>query len=193
MPQMREENLDSLPMTLLQEKYKKEMAPRLAKELGITNPMATPRLVKIVINCGLGDALKDKKVLDSMSTQLGVITGQKPQITRSKRAISTFKLQAGNAIGLKVTLRGKRMYDFFTKLVGIALPRVRDFRGVSGSGFDGQGNYTLGISEQTIFPELPYTLVDKVRGFEVTFVTSTKIDEQAKKLLEMLGMPFEKT
>ena len=193
MPQMREENLDSLPMTLLQEKYKKEMAPRLAKELGITNPMATPRLVKIVINCGLGDALKDKKVLDSMSTQLGVITGQKPQITRAKRAISTFKLQAGNAIGLKVTLRGKRMYDFFTKLVGIALPRVRDFRGVSGSGFDGQGNYTLGISEQTIFPELPYTLVDKVRGFEVTFVTSTKIDEQAKKLLEMLGMPFEKT
>ena len=193
MPQMREENLDSLPMTLLQEKYKKEMAPRLAKELGITNPMATPRFVKIVINCGLGDALKDKKVLDSMSTQLGVITGQKPQITRAKRAISTFKLQAGNAIGLKVTLRGKRMYDFFTKLVGIALPRVRDFRGVSGSGFDGQGNYTLGISEQTIFPELPYTLVDKVRGFEVTFVTSTKIDEQAKKLLEMLGMPFEKT
>jgi len=193
MPQMREENLDSLPMTLLQEKYKKEMAPRLAKELGITNPMATPRLVKIVINCGLGDALKDKKILDSMSTQLGVITGQKPQVTRAKRAISTFKLQAGNAIGLKVTLRGKRMYDFFTKLVGIALPRVRDFRGVSGSGFDGQGNYTLGISEQTIFPELPYTLVDKVRGFEVTFVTSTKIDEQAKKLLEMLGMPFEKT
>lgn len=156
------------------------------------NPMAIPRLTKIVVNCGMGEGLAQKKVLESMNAQLAVITGQKPMLTRAKRAISTFKLRAGDPIGLKVTLRGKRMYDFLTKLVVIALPRVRDFRGVSNTGFDGQGNYTLGISEQTIFPELDYSLVDKTRGFEITLVTTAESPEKAKVLLTKLGMPFEK-
>lgn len=156
------------------------------------NPMAVPKLTKIVVNCGMGEALKDKKVLEKMSQQLGLITGQKAQVRVATRAISTFKLQAGNAIGLRVTLRGRRMYDFVTRLVTIALPRVRDFRGIPVQGFDGNGNYTMGISEQTIFPELPYSMVDKTRGFEITFVTTAKADGHAKRLLELLGMPFEK-
>ncbi len=177
----------------LQETYKKEIVPKLKSELGIVNPMAVPRLTKVVVNCGIGrEALADKKVTEKVSAQLAVITGQKPGVTRARRAISTFKLRAGDIVGLKVTLRGVRMYDFFTRLVMVALPRVRDFRGVSGTGFDGAGNYTLGISEQTIFPELDYTLVDKMRGFEMTFVTTAKSNEHAKVLLRMLGMPFEK-
>ena len=164
----------------LQERYK-----------GITNSMATPRLVKIVVNCGIGrEAIADKKIIEKVSAQLGVITGQKPAITRARRAISTFKLRAGDTVGLKVTLRGKMMVDFFTRLVRLALPRVRDFRGVSESGFDGHGNYTLGITEQTIFPELDYAMVDKIRGFEVTFVTTATSDEHARVLLTLLGMPF---
>lgn len=154
--------------------------------------MAVPKLVKIVVNCGLGEALGDKKVMEKMSEQLAMITGQKPQITRSRRAISTFKLRAGDAIGLRVTLRGERMYDFMLKFFGIALPRVRDFRGISKKGFDGRGNYTLGLREQTIFPELEYSMVDKVRGFEITFVTSAGNDEDGKTLLTLLGLPFEK-
>lgn len=159
----------------------------------ITNPMAVPKLVKIVVNCGVGrEAIADKKVIEKVSAQLAVITGQKPAVTRAAKAISSFKLRAGDAVGLKVTLRGARMADFFTRLVTIALPRVRDFRGVSASGFDGHGNYTLGVAEQTIFPELDYTLVDKTRGLEVTFVTTAQTDEHAKQLLTVLGMPFEK-
>ncbi len=166
----------------LQEQYK-----------GIINPMALPRLTKIVVNCGIGrEAIADKKIIEKVSAQLGVITGQRPAVTRARRAISTFKLRAGDTVGLKVTLRGKMMVDFFTRLVMLALPRVRDFRGVSGSGFDGHGNYTLGITEQTIFPELDFAMVDKIRGFEVTFVTTATSDEHAKKLLTLLGMPFEK-
>lgn len=176
----------------LQEHYTKTIMPLLAKELGIQNPMAVPKLVKIVINCGLGEALTDKKVLESFGSQLAIIAGQKPQVTRAKRAIATFKLRAGDPIGLKVTLRGKRMYNFFTKFVAIALPRVRDFRGVPVKGLDNGGNYTLGVSEQTIFPELEYKLVDKTRGFEVTFVTSANEAGHARRLLELLGMPFEK-
>lgn len=176
----------------LQEQYKKEIAPKLMAQLGIKNPMAVPKLIKIIVNCGLGEALKDKKVLDKMSDQLAVITGQKPRTTRAKRAIATFKLRSGDAIGLKVTLRGRRMYDFLTKLVALALPRVRDFRGIPRKGFDLNGNYTLGISEQTIFPELTYSMVDKIRGFEITFVTSASSDREALKLLELLGLPFEK-
>lgn len=177
-------------MSLL-ESYRNEIVPKLITELGIVNPMAVPQLVKVVVNCGMGEALKDKKVLDKMSQQLAVITGQKPSVTRAKRAISTFKLRAGDPIGLKATLRGKRMYDFVTKLIAIALPRVRDFRGVSHRGFDGKGNYTMGIVEQTIFPELEYSLVDKVRGFEITLVTSSDSDEHAKRLLELFGIPFD--
>ncbi len=155
--------------------------------------MALPRLTKIVVNCGIGrEAIADKKIIEKVSAQLGVITGQRPAVTRARRAISTFKLRAGDTVGLKVTLRGKMMVDFFTRLVMLALPRVRDFRGVSGSGFDGHGNYTLGITEQTIFPELDFAMVDKIRGFEVTFVTTATSDEHAKKLLTLLGMPFEK-
>ncbi len=179
-------------MESLQETYKKELAPKLAKELGITNAMAVPKLEKIVVNVGLGEALGDKKVMEKMMAQLSVITGQKPQVTTAKRAISTFKLRAGDAIGLKATLRGKRMYEFLTKFVAVALPRVRDFRGIPIKGFDGKGNYTLGVSEITIFPELEYSMVDKVRGFELTFVTTATSDSDARKLLTLLGLPFEK-
>src|SRR3989344_764399 len=156
----------------------------------LINPMAVPKLVKIVVNCGMGEVLKEKKAMEAMSAQLAVIMGQKPMVTRAKRAISTFKLRAGDSIGLKVTLRGKRMVDFLTKFVTIALPRVRDFRGVPTGGFDGHGNFTMGIIEQSIFPELEYALIDKARGFEVTFVTTAQSDDHARKLLELLGMPF---
>ena len=154
--------------------------------------MQTAKLVKIVVNCGMGEALADKKTIEKMGAQLAVITGQKPMVCRAKRAISTFKLRAGDAVGLRATLRGKRMRDFLTKLVGIALPRVRDFRGISTGSFDGNGNYTLGIKEHTIFPELEYSMVDKVRGFEITFVTTTASNEEARTLLTTLGLPFAK-
>jgi len=173
-------------------RYKEEMVPVLMKDLSLTNRMEVPRLMKIVINCGLGEALTDKKVIEKMAEQMGVITGQKAQVAHAKKAISTFKLREGDAIGLKITLRKEKMYDFLRKLTGIALPRVRDFRGIPAKGFDGQGNYTLGVREQTIFPELDFTMVDKVRGFEATFVTTAKTDAQAKRLLELLGLPFEK-
>ncbi|MBI3385975.1 50S ribosomal protein L5 [Candidatus Gottesmanbacteria bacterium] len=180
-------------METLQETYKKTIVPTLMKELNIKSLMAVPKLVKIVVNCGMGtEALKDKKTLESMATQLSIITGQKAAVTRAKRAIATFKLRAGDPIGLKVTLRGRRMYDFFTKLIAIALPRVRDFRGVPAKSLDGKGNYTLGISDQTIFPELEYKLIDKVRGFEIVCVTSAGSDKAARRLLELLGVPFEK-
>lgn len=161
-------------------------------EYGVLNIMQVPRLTKIVVNCGMGEALADKKTMEKMSAQLAVITGQKPQIMRAKRAISTFKLRAGDAVGLRVTLRGRRMKDFLAKFVGIALPRVRDFRGIPNRGFDGNGNYTLGVKEHTIFPELEYSMVDKVRGFEITFVTTAQSDEHAKMLLTTLGLPFAK-
>lgn len=179
-------------MTTMLKTYRTEIRPKLLKELGIKNPMAVPELRKIVVNASMGEALKDKKSLDSMVQQLSVITGQKPLVTKAKKAISTFKLREGDPIGIKVTLRGIRMYDFLTRLVTIALPRVRDFRGIPLTGFDGQGNYTLGIREQSIFPDLDYKLIDKVRGFEITFVTSAADDEQARKLLAALGLPFEK-
>jgi large subunit ribosomal protein L5 len=179
-------------MTKLQETYNQTIIQALTKEFHIKNVMAVPKMVKIVVNIGMGEALKDKKTIDSASAQIAVITGQKPQITRAKQSISTFKLRAGEAIGLKTTLRGDRMFEFFTKLISIALPRVRDFRGVPLKGFDGHGNYTLGIAEQTMFPDLEYKLVDKVRGFEVTFVTTAPTNEQGKKLLELFGLPFEK-
>ena len=154
--------------------------------------MAVPRLMKIVINCGMGEALADKKALEKMAAQLAVIAGQKPQVMRAKRAISTFKLRAGDAVGLRATLRGPRMYDFISKFIRIALPRVRDFRGVPNRGFDGKGNYTIGIREQSIFPELDYSLIDKPRGFEISFVTSAGNDADGKKLLTLFGVPFVK-
>ncbi len=179
-------------MHLFAETYNKSIVPEFMTKHGVANRMAVPKLVRIVVNCGLGEALTDKKSIEKMAEQMAVITGQKPQVTRAKRAISTFKLRAGDPIGLKVTLRGKHMYDFFQKLIGIALPRVRDFRGVPTTGFDGRGNYTLGLREHTIFPELEYSMVDRVRGFEITFVTTAKNDEQGRTLLTLFGMPFAK-
>lgn len=172
----------------LRELYLKNIVPVFTRDG--RSIMAVPRLVKVVVNCGLGEALADKKVLDSMGKQLAVITGQKPQIMRARKAISTFKLRAGDAVGLRVTLRGTRMYDFVSKFVRIALPRVRDFRGVPDSGFDGRGNYTMGIREQSMFSELDYSLIDKPRGFEITFVTTAGNDRDGKQLLSLLGIPF---
>lgn len=180
-------------MNDIQQTYRKDVVPKLMNDLGIVNTMAVPKLTKIVINCGIGsEALKDKKVIEKMRDQLAIITGQRPHVTRAKQAISTFKLRAGDPVGLRVTLRGRRMYDFFVRLTMVAIPRVRDFRGVPNRGFDGKGNYTLGISEQTIFPELPYSMVDRVRGFEMTFVTHSRNNTDGKALLAALGMPFEK-
>jgi large subunit ribosomal protein L5 len=190
MPKVRKENII---MNTLFETYKKEMVPQLMSELGITNKMAVPKLVKIVVNCGIGaEAQKDKKIIEKVTEQLGIITGQRPHITRAKQAISSFKLRAGDPVGLRVTLRGMRMYDFILRLTIVALPRVRDFRGIPNKGFDGRGNYTLGLSEQTLFPELDYGLIDRVRGFEITFVTNAKNDKGGKTLLKALGMPFAK-
>lgn len=188
---MQTKNIESDERMDIKKLYNETIIPAFAKA-GVANPMAVPKLVRIVVNCGLGEALTDKKVVDKMAAQLSVITGQKPSATRAKKAISTFKLRAGDIVGLKVTLRGARMYDFYEKLVAIAIPRIRDFRGVPTGGFDGKGNYTLGIKEHTIFPELEYSMVDKVRGFEITFVTTADSDEHGRKLLTLLGMPFVK-
>jgi large subunit ribosomal protein L5 len=176
----------------MEETYKKEIAPKLMEQFGVKNTMAVPRLTKVVINCGMGEALTDKKSIERMAEQLAIISGQKPVIVKARKAISAFKVRIGDAIGIKITLRGKRMYDFFTKFVGISLPRVRDFRGVPTGGFDGNGNYTLGVKEQIIFPELEYSMIDKSRGFEISFVTTAPNDEQARALLTVLGMPFSK-
>ena len=176
----------------LWEQYQKEINGTLQKELKISNVMAVPRLTKIVVNVGLGEALLDQKVLAKVADQLSVITGQKPSITRAKKSIATFKLRAGDKIGIKVTMRGKRMYEFLEKLIKIALPRVRDFRGVAKKNFDGSGNYSLGLREQIVFPEIEYNKIDKIRGLQLTFVTNAKNDAHAFSLLEKLGMPFEK-
>ena len=180
-------------MNKLYEKYQKEIKPNLIKEFDFKTPMRTPKLVKVVINTGLGEAGGDQKVIEAVSEQLAAITGQKPVPTKAKKSISTFKLREGQLIGVMVTLRGERMYDFVEKLFNIVLPRVRDFRGVSTESFDQGNNYSLGIREQILFPEIEYSKVDKVRGLQVTFVTSARSREEAKKLLEMLGMPFQKT
>lgn len=172
--------------------YKKEIVPKLQKELGIKNPMAVPRLLKITINVGMKEALTDKKVSEKVIEQISNIAGQKAVLKRAKKAIAAFKLRIGDPIGVMVTLRGKKMYDFWERLVNLVLPRVRDFRGLSLKSFDGKGNYSLGFSEQIVFSEIEYDKIDKIRGLEVNITTSSKNDEQGKKLLELLGMPFEK-
>jgi len=177
----------------LKEKYLTEMVPQLKARLGYTNIMQLPELEKIVLNIGLGEAIQDPKALEAAGKDLSTISGQRPVITKAKKSISPFKLRAGMPIGMMVTLRGKRMYDFFDKLVSIVLPRFRDFRGVSRDSFDGRGNYTLGIKEQIVFPEIDYDKIDKVRGFEVTIVTTAKNDDEARTLLELMGMPFRRT
>ncbi|MDZ4209848.1 MAG: 50S ribosomal protein L5 [Candidatus Curtissbacteria bacterium] len=179
-------------MPNLQEKYQKEIMPALKEELKVKNSLAVPRLEKVVLNISLKEAAHDEGVLNHAGEDLAAISGQKAQICRAKKSIAAFKLVKGNPIGVRVTLRGSRMYSFLDKLFNIVLPRVRDFRGTAKSGFDGQGNYTLGVSEQIVFPEIDYTRVDKIRGLEVTFVTNTKDDKSAKSLLERLGMPFAK-
>jgi large subunit ribosomal protein L5 len=174
----------------LKERFNKEIAPALAKELGVTNPMAVPRLHKIVVNMGVGEATQNTKIMDPLANDLGQITGQKPVITRAKKSIAAFKVRAGMAIGAMVTLRGDRMYEFMDRLINVALPRVRDFRGVSTKSFDGRGNYTLGLRDQLIFPEIDYAKVDKLKGMNVTIVTTARDDNQARTLLKHLGMPF---
>jgi large subunit ribosomal protein L5 len=174
----------------LKDRYAKEIAPALAKEFDIKNPMAVPKLEKIVINMGLGEAIANSKIVDTAAEELTSIAGQKPVVTKAKKAIAAFKLRQGMAIGSMVTLRGDRMYEFLDRLVSVALPRVRDFRGVSPKAFDGRGNYTLGVREQLIFPEIDFNRVDKTRGMNISIVTTARTDEQARALLKALGMPF---
>jgi len=177
-------------MARLREKYKNEIAPALAKEFEIKNPMAIPKIEKIVVNMGLGEASSNAKVLDVAAEELKVVTGQKPVVTKAKKSIAAFKLRQGMAIGTMVTLRGERMYEFLDRLISVALPRVRDFRGISGKAFDGRGNYTLGIREQLIFPEIDFNKVDKSRGMNISIVTTAETDDQARSLLKAMGMPF---
>ncbi len=177
----------------LEEKYLTEVVPQLKAGLGYDNIMQLPKLGKIVLSIGLGEATQNPKALEAAEKDLATITGQHPVTTRAKKSISSFKLRSGMPIGMMVTLRGKRMYDFFDKLVNVVLPRFRDFRGVSRDSFDGRGNYSLGIKEQIVFPEIDYDKVDKIRGFEVTIVTTAKNDDEARTLLELMGMPFRRT
>jgi large subunit ribosomal protein L5 len=179
-------------MNILKERYQKEITPALIKSLGLRNVMEVPRIKKVVINIGLGEALDNPKALDAAVIDLTAIAGQKPIITKARKSIANFKLREGRAIGTAVTLRGERMWAFLDRLMNIVLPRVRDFRGVSAESFDGRGNYTLGLREQIIFPEIEYDKVDKVRGMEITIVTTAETDDQAAALLQMLGMPFRK-
>ena len=178
-------------MTRLQDKYRAEVVPALQQKFNYKNVMEIPRLEKVVINMGLGDCKDNAKALETAVTELATISGQKPLVTKSKKSIANFKLRAGMNVGAKVTLRGDRMYEFTDKLVSIVLPRVRDFRGVSAKAFDGRGNYSLGVREQLIFPEIEYDKIDKIRGMEMVFVTTAKTDEEAKELLRLMGMPFQ--
>ena len=178
-------------MTRLQDKYRAEVVPALQQKFNYKNVMEIPRLEKVVINMGLGDCKDNAKALETAVTELATISGQKPLVTKSKKSIANFKLRAGMNVGAKVTLRGDRMYEFTDKLVSIVLPRVRDFRGVSAKAFDGRGNYSLGVREQLIFPEIEYDKVEKSRGMVMVFVTTAKSDEEAKELLRLMGMPFQ--
>lgn len=179
-------------MNEIQKKYKEEIIPTMVKTFSYGNVMEAPGIEKVVLNMGLGEALENAKVLDTSIVELGKITGQKAVLTRAKKSIANFKLREGNPIGCRVTLRRQRMYDFLYRLLNIALPRVRDFKGVSPRGFDGRGNYTLGVREQLIFPEIDYDDVEKIKGMNITIVTSAKTDEEAKELLSLFGMPFRK-
>jgi len=174
----------------LRQRYRDEAVPTLVKEFGYANPMQVPRLVKIVVNIGLGEALTNSKAVDAAAGDLAIITGQKPVVTKARRSIAQFKIREGNTIGAKVTLRGQRMWDFLERLTRIALPRIRDFRGVPTKSFDGRGNYSLGLREQLAFPEIDYDKVDRLRGLELTVVTTARTDEEAQRLLALLGMPY---
>ncbi len=185
-----EEGLQVQPARL-KLRYRKEVVPQLMKDLNLKNPMEVPKIHKVVVNMGLGEALANNKILESAVDQLGAITGQKPVVTRSRKAIANFKLREGQAIGAMVTLRGDRMYEFLDRLINVALPRVRDFKGISPKAFDGRGNYTLGLREQIIFPEINYDQIEKVKGLNVSIVTSAGNDERALALLKAIGVPFK--
>jgi large subunit ribosomal protein L5 len=176
----------------LQERYRKEVTSTLQREFSFANVMEVPRIRKVVINVGCGEALDNPKALEAATADITAIAGQKPVITKARKSVANFKLREGRQIGVTVTLRGERMWSFLDRLMNIALPRVRDFRGVSRDAFDGRGNYTLGLREQLIFPEIQYDKIDKIRGFEVTIVTSARNDEEGRRLLQLLGMPFQK-
>lgn len=176
----------------LKERYQKEIAPALQKALGLDNVMQVPRLAKVVLNIGIGKAQAEAKVLDAAVEDMTTIAGQKPVVTKARKSIANFKLREGVAIGVTVTLRGERMWSFFDRLVNIALPRVRDFRGISPNSFDGRGNYTLGLTEQLVFPEIQYDNIEQIRGLEVSIVTTARNDEEGRTLLQMLGMPFRR-
>jgi len=177
-------------MSQLKTVYRQELSPKLMAKFGYKNVMQVPKLSKIVLNMGLGEAIQNIKILDSAVEELALIAGQRPLVTRARKSIASFKLRAGLSIGCMVTLRGNRMYDFFTKLVNVALPRVRDFRGISGKAFDGRGNYSLGIREHIIFPEIDYDKLDQIKGMNITVVTTAQTDEEGKELLRLMGMPF---
>jgi large subunit ribosomal protein L5 len=177
----------------LQERYKAEIAETLMTDFQYDNVMQVPKLVKVVINIGLGESIQNAKAIDAAVNDLALISGQKPVVTRAKKSIAAFKLRAGMPIGAMVTLRGQRMYEFVDRLTSAAMPRIRDFRGVSPNAFDGRGNYTLGVREQLIFPEIDYDKIDKTRGLEISFVTTARTDEEGRRLLQLLGMPFAKT
>ncbi len=177
----------------LKERYREEVIPALVKEFGYENVMQAPRLEKIVMNVGMGEAIQNAKALDSAAEDVSTITGQRPVITRAKKSIAAFKVRKGMSIGISVTVRGDRMYELFDRMVNAALPRIRDFQGVSPYSFDGRGNYSLGIKEQLIFPEVDYDKIDRIRGFQMTVVTTARSDEEGKRLLELLGMPFARS
>jgi large subunit ribosomal protein L5 len=177
-------------MSRLRERYQKEVAPALQKEFGYKNVMAIPKIQKVVVNMGLGEATQNAKIVDTGADEIARVTGQKPVVTRAKKSIAQFKVRKGMPIGAMVTLRGERMWEFLDRLMAVALPRVRDFRGVSPKGFDGRGNFTMGLKDQLIFPEIDYMKVDKSRGMNISVVTTAKTDEESRKLLQLLGMPF---
>jgi large subunit ribosomal protein L5 len=177
-------------MSRLKDRYLKDVVPALSKEFAYTNVMAVPKITKVVVNMGLGEGTQNAKIVDTGAEELGKITGQKAAVTRAKKSIAQFKVRKGMPIGAMVTLRGARMYEFLDRLISIALPRVRDFRGVSARGFDGRGNFTMGLRDQLIFPEIDYLKVDKARGMNISVVTTAKTDEEARRLLQLIGMPF---
>lgn len=178
-------------MSRLKDRYKSEVIPAMMQKFGYQNIMQAPKLEKVVVNMGLGEAIQNSKIIDAAVNDIMTITGQKPITTKAKKSIAAFKLRAGMTVGAKVTLRGERMYDFVDKLFNIALPRVRDFRGVSPKSFDGRGNFSLGVREQLMFPEIDYDKIDKIRGMDIIFVTTAKTDEEARELLRLMGMPFK--
>ena len=178
-------------MSRLKDKYKSDVVPAMMQKFGYKNIMQAPKLEKVIVNMGLGEAIQNSKIIDAAVNDMMIITGQKPVTTKAKKSIAAFKLRAGMTVGAKVTLRGERMFDFVDKLFNIALPRVRDFRGVSPKSFDGRGNFSLGVREQLMFPEIDYDKIDKIRGMDIIFVTTAKTDEEARELLRLMGMPFK--